>query len=168
MPSKKFSGKRVYIALFSILFFTSCSPTPRQWKLASNKGTSLHFCSSRLYLAPENNFTNLEVDILNTSQGKTAYLNAFGIELEPEGKSTEGYDTITVTVNVDGHPHEFIGFLLQGGHRILLPDNAQQLIVEALHSDQTVEVTVAHYSTIIIPDNFVYSFNLFSTASKYW
>lgn len=143
------------MALFSCYLLSSCAEAPRQWQFTSNKGTHPDFCSSRLYLEPENNFSGLEVDILDTSQGKMIYINAFGIELQPEGKTPEGYSTITITISVNGQSQEYSAFLLQGGHRILLPENASHLIIENLHENKQVEISVAHYSTTIIPNDFV-------------
>ena len=153
---RKFLGKGLpNVALFSLFCLCACSQTPRQWTLTSNKGTHPHFRSSRLYLAPEDKFSGIELDILNTSQGRVAYLNAYGVELQDEGKSPEGYSIVNVTINIDQQSHIFTGFLLQGGHRILVPENATDLIIEALHANKSVEISVAHYSTTIIPDNFV-------------
>ncbi len=154
MSCKIISEKRVIIALFSILLFTSCAQKPRQWQMKTNAGTHQNFRSSRLYLAPEDRFSGLEIDILNTSQGKVTYINAFGLELQPEGTSLEGYPLITVIVKIDEQSQEFKGFLLQGGHRILLSDQASRLIEEALLQHKQVELSVAHYSTTITSDQF--------------
>ncbi len=157
----KIFEKGLTISLFSLICF-SCTSTPRQWQHASNKGTHVDFRSSRLYLAPENDFSGLEVDMLDTSQGRVIYVNAFGLQLQPEGKSPEGHSTISVKIKINEHLEEFVGFLLQGGHRILLPNNATYLIIEALHSDKKVEISVAHYSTTVIPDNFANCFQKLS------
>ncbi len=161
MPSVETFRKRVLFALFSLMILNACSTPCRQWQLTSNTGSKRDFCSSLLYLSPEDKFSGLEVAIFNTSAGKTTYINVFGIELESEGQSPEGYPTIAVTFCIDGHPQAFLGFLLQGNHRILLPENASNILVEALHQNQIVDISVTHYSTRIIPDNFVKHYQKF-------
>lgn len=155
MSSVKILGKRAVFVLFSLSLLVACSQTTRQWQLTSNEGVHTDFCSSRLSLAPESSFSGLEVDIFSTTQGRLIYINVFGLELEPEGKNSDGNSTITVTTCIDDQSLDFMGFLLQGGHRILLPENASHIIIEALHNNKTVVMTVSHYSTTIIPDNFV-------------
>lgn len=151
--SEKRIKKRVF-ALFFCLVLSSCSSSQPAWRLTSNRGNNSSFSSSRL-LFSNSNFSELEIDILQTDQGKVTYINACGIKLEGEGKSPEGYATIKITINIENHSYDYCGFLLQGGHRILLPEDASNLVVAALHENQAVEVSVAHYSTTILPDNFV-------------
>lgn len=82
------------------------------------------------------------------------YVNALGLELHAESTSLEGFPLVFVNVILDNQQQTFSAFLLKGGHRILLPDNASHFIFEALHHNQSVEIKVAHYSTTIIPDEF--------------
>lgn len=82
------------------------------------------------------------------------YVNAFGLEIQPEGQTLEGHSTVTVTVSINHQSQEFLAYLLQGGHRLLLPENAKHLIVEALQNNYSVEISVASYTTTIIPDDF--------------
>jgi hypothetical protein len=153
MACLKFKGKGTLCVLFSA-FLSSCTQAPRQWQLSSNQGIHPDFESSRLYLSAEDEFTGLELDILNTSQGQVVHLNALGLELQPEGKSPEGYPIIHFQITIDEQSHPFTGFLLQGGHRILLPEDATRLIVETLHARKSIEITVAHCSTTVVPDQF--------------
>lgn len=154
MRQRQFTGKRVLCILFSICILTSCSESPRQWLFSSTAGSHPDFRSSKLSLAPENDFTGLEIEILNTSQGRHVYVNAFSLELQAEGRSSEGYPTISVGIEFAGHQEIVTGFLLQGGHRILLEEQAGCMIIEALHCHQNINLTVAQFSTTIIPDEF--------------
>lgn len=150
----KILGKGLFIALFLLIFF-SCSPDLRQWQHSANKGTHADYRSVRLSLEPENDFSGLEIEMLHTSQGIAIYINVFGLELRPESKNPQGYSLISVWIKRNEQSQEFKGFLLQGGHRVLLPKNASHLIIDALHAHEQMEISVAHYSSTIIPDNFV-------------
>ncbi|QLH37284.1 MAG: hypothetical protein HWD61_14990 [Parachlamydiaceae bacterium] len=97
----------------------------------------------------------MEVEILNTSQGQAVYVNASSVELEAEGKTAEGYSTIKITLIVQNQTHDFSGFLLQGGHRVLLPEDASHLMIHALCNNQEITLSIGIYSTILIPNNFI-------------
>lgn len=151
------AGKRVLIALFSSLVLLSCANTPRQWQFTANKGTHQNYCTSRIYLEPDNQFSGFGIEVLNTSQGYLIYLNAFGLEIKSEGQNLEGYPLVTVSLSVNNQSQEFLAFLHQGGHRILLPENASHLIIENLKENNSIEISVGNYSTTIIPDGFAKS-----------
>lgn len=155
LTCKRLTGKRAFFALFSIVFLISCSTNQRQWVFDSNKASHNDFKSNRMLLSPENNFSGLEVEIIQTSQSRLVYLNSFGAEILPEGTTSEGYHFVNVTLTIDQQSNIYAAFLLNGGHRVLLPEDITLLIIDALHAHQTVEISIDQRSTVVIPDNFV-------------
>ena len=154
VPCKKITRKRVFCTLFSFVLLASCSNTLRQWKIDSNKTSHPKFRSSRLYLKTEDNFSGLEVDLINTSQGQVVYINTFGLELKPEGYTLEKYAIINITIRINEQSLQSQGYLLEGGQRIFLSPEASQILIEALNQNKSVELIIAGLSTTIIPDQF--------------
>lgn len=149
-----YNEKRVICAFFSLFFlFSSCSSSTRQWQLMRNEGAYEEFSSSRLSLPPENSFSGLEFDIFQTAYGQASYINAFGIELQAENVTPEGLSTVTIIVKTDSLEQKFTGFLLRGGHRVLLPQEASTFIINSLHN-QSIEIQIGNYSTTLIHDDF--------------
>lgn len=143
--------KRVFYTLFLLLPLLSCSKPSHQWKLVKNIGSTEEYSSSRLYMPTENSFSGLELDILNTHQRQHVYINAFGLELQPENKTPDGLSTISLTVIANDQKYPFVGFLLKGGHRILLPDDASTLIISHLSNNTPIQIQIAHYTQSYAP-----------------
>ena len=153
MPSLNFKEKRAIIVLFSF-FLTACSSTPRQWESSIVKGNLPHYRSSRLCLSPENNFTGLEVDIIRLSCETRVYINSFGLEFKADRQSPEGFPVVEGFMKIREEEKTFEAYLLKGGHRLLLPEETANKILEYLHQNQTIEIIIDHTSTVVVPDQF--------------
>lgn len=80
------------------------------------------------------------------------YVNIFSLPVIP---LPDNPFHVNVEVEVNDNIFHFCSVLMQGGQRILLPDEARDLIIEALISYNLLTLSVGRYSTTIDTDNFV-------------
>lgn len=154
-PCKKITKKGARLALFLLVLLSSCSTSMRKWKLKCNKASSCEFTGSRLYLPPENEFSEVEVDIIKTSREKLIYLNAKGLEFQAEQKDSSEHAILPVAIHVDDQEHCYSAFLLQGNQRILLPEKACSLIISSLLDHKKVTIFVSNRSTVLTNEHFI-------------
>lgn len=111
----------------------------------------------RLCLAPQNIFQNLEIVLQKEEERIKPVINAYGIPLkcESDGRTK-------VTLIVDGSANDYSAFLLQGGQRILLPDDAEQKLLEALYQKKSLTLIAGRYSTEVHYEGFEEPFILSS------
>jgi len=149
MPSKKVTGKRVYITLFSFFILSACSPSIRQWQCDHMQGSSPHFESYQLKLPSENAYSGIEFEILHSRQGQFVYLNILGSKLIAEDQGL-----VTLTINTENTSQDFKAYLLEGGHRILLDPTASKYVIDRLENNQEIKISVQGLSVTIIPQGF--------------
>lgn len=149
MPSKKVTGKRVYITLFSFFILSACSPSTRKWQYDRIQGSSPHFESYQLKLPSENAFSGIEFEILHSRKGQFAYLNILGSKLMAEDQGL-----VTLTIQTDNTSQDFKAYLLEGGHRILLDSSTSKYVIDRLENNQEIKISVQGLSVTIIPEGF--------------
>lgn len=81
----------------------------------------------------------------------TFYLDAFTL-LFPLNAGDEEHTEVTFCI--EDVTHTFLAERLLGGQRLLLPDEAMEVTMEALFENKTIEVTAGRYQATLIPDNF--------------
>ena len=100
----------------------------------------------------------MHLEILNTSRGVLGFINLNGLAIQEECKSADGSSEVTVHVTVDEKNESFRCFLFKGGHRIRLKNEALDMIIEGLKNNQAVKVSVCHYSSELIANDFAILF----------
>jgi hypothetical protein len=142
--------KRVGIALF--LFFSTCSSTcKQQWMIEKVITDSPCFNSGKLTLSPTDTFCGLELELTRGESGVRMYINVFSLEIKPEHSMQS---TALVEVTYQNQKQTFHAFLYQGGQRLLLPNQARDLIIESLSQNEPVCIAVGRYRSEISPEDF--------------
>lgn len=136
--------------LFLILL-ASCSHNCQQWKLATIKAS--HPCSTytKARLAPSDLFNGMEAELLCNGNDETLFFNVH-ILCFPPAKNPEG--KIDVAVCIKGESFTFAAYRLEGGQRLMLPDEAKQIIVASLLEGFPVYVSVGRYEAKLVCNNF--------------
>lgn len=134
-----------------LLLLASCTPKQPQWKLTTIK--AIYPCSTyaKARLAPCNPFYGIEAEILCNGDDTTFFLNAL-IMCFPPAETPDG--KINVTLEIDENTFNFASERLEGGQRIMLPEEAKELIIASLLDGHLVTITVGRYQTTLILDNF--------------
>jgi hypothetical protein len=143
--------------LFLIIFLvTSCSPQCNQWKLAVIKADCPPAKYARACLPACNTFNGMEAVLMSSNGTTHFYLNALTL-LFPVYECDNAHTEIKIVIEEENYC--FIVDRLQGGQRLLLPEEAKQLIVDALLEFKCVEISTGRYQTTLIYENFqnVYS-----------
>lgn len=141
------------LSIFFLYFFlVSCSTPTHQWRSDQSLNCFPHFQSSKIYLPPQNQFSGIEMEIVQGSYGQRMYLNVFSIHLSvnPETPSK-----IFVTLIFNNETCVVEADLFDGGQHVLLPEEAKEKIIEHLLDNQTVSIKMGRYSTEITPSGFV-------------
>ena len=103
------------------------------------------FASRRLHYDSCDPFVRLEIELVESASGLRLYLNSFSLPLNsPE-----------VVFRVDATCKSFSGVLLEGGQRLLLPDELRDWIIAALANDSNVDICVGPYRALILPNRFL-------------
>ncbi len=150
-------------ALFALLLLMSCSCSGpcSQWQAQTCEGSSASFSSARIYLAPANEFSGLELELVQTVDGLRMYINVFGLEIPPEQPNSPNS---RVFISFKDHSYNFSAVRFTGGQRLLVPEHVQSEIVEYLQEGQSVHLQVGRYEAKIYPDKFVDLFNKMARA----
>ncbi len=148
MILSKLQRKRALSALF--LFLISCT-TCHQWNLIETRADSPCFESARLYYAPEVMSCGLELELDCGTSGWRMYVNTFSLAIAPIDKNNP---QATVNIEIEDIQYQFLADLFKGGQRLLLPDEARDLIIETLLQGMLVKITVGRNSEVFPPKNF--------------
>ena len=140
-------GKRTIILLFLFLF--SCQPLRPKWELEKTVTRRSNFNSGVLFFPAEECFTHLEFELAKTQSGVRAYINTFFSPIA----STEDHQ-VEVSVATETDKYCFFADILKGGQRLLLPDEARDMIIELLLNDETITIKVDRYQQRIPPTYF--------------
>jgi len=151
-----FLGKSIP-AIFFLSFFIlfSCAKPCRQWELDTIRSDCPGICYGKASLAACSTFNGLEAEILAIDGGLRFYLNALSLEF-PVVEGNEDYTTVILFIGDQEHP--FLADRFQGGQQLLLPEEAQNLIIETLLQKYEVDIKVGRYQTTLVPNNFYASY----------
>lgn len=140
------------IALFLpfFLFFSSCSqPACNRWEWTTFKVDYPCITFAKAYYPPSNNFNGIEVEWVRSGGEHRLYLNAMTLQFPCADDQT-----VDVSVCIEGEEYHFVAAWLQGGQRLLLGDDAQELIISTLFEGCPVDISVGRYHTTVTSDNF--------------
>ena len=153
--------KRALWALF-LLMSSSCSGPCGQWQGQTCEGSIATFSSARMYLAPANEFSGLELELVQTVDGLRMYINVYGLEIPTE---QPGSHNSRVFISFKDHSYHFSAIRFTGGQKLLVPQYVLTEIVEYLQEGQSVHLQVGRYEANIYPDKFV---DVFSKMARAW
>lgn len=146
--------KRSFKSVLLILAFllASCSSNKSSWQCASLPSSPC----KKLYLTPQNTFQNLEIVLQKDGEESKAMINVYGIPLKAE---RDGRTKLVLTL--DGTSTCYSAYLLEGGQRIVLPNDAEQKLLEALYQKKPLELAAGRYSTKVCYEGFEEPFSEF-------
>jgi hypothetical protein len=134
------------------LFLFNCAGNCRKWFLEEEITACPQYNSGKLYLPAEEICRGLELEIVRSASGMRMYLNTFSLPFSPDN-SNPNLSPFFITIACD-EPALFLGELLEGGQRVLLPIEVSQQIVSALLDNQSVVIKAGRYQTEIVPTSF--------------
>jgi hypothetical protein len=146
---KSFIGKRALFALFLFLF--SCSPKCPQWELLAIKAHCPPVTYFKAYLPAADTFSGLEAQIVCSGADIRFYLCAKTLQIH---SINENLDFSEVCISTQTEQQSFLAERFEGGQRLLLPEEAHQMIFATLLANDPVEITVGRYQATLVPDNF--------------
>lgn len=157
-------GKSAKFALFLIIFFTfSCTPLCNQWKLALIKADCPPACYTKLYLPANNTFNGLEAVLMSIDGDWHFYLHALTL-LFPSIAADDEHTEVILTI--EETTYAYTADRLQGGQCLLLPDEANQLIICSLLEKTEVLVTSGRYQATLTPENFAKTYAIALSEDK--
>lgn len=144
-------------ALASAFFicFCGCSSSTSHWQRDSVVATQPDSCAI-LSLSPQQAHRNLEIVLHNQKGAVILFLNAYGMPFTP---NEEG--TVTVSMNIDESTATYQGRALQGNQRLILPQEAQTRLLEALKAHAVIYITAGRYTTEINYEGFDKAYEAF-------
>jgi len=129
---------------------SACSKQVTQWELELIRGNCPPKTYSKVYLAPCSTFSGIQIELIGVGCDRQLYLSVLCLQLSPSSSD----NTVDVVITIEDQSYIVSAALLEGRQRILLPDEARDLIVYALLNNQEVTVSVGRYRQILIIDNF--------------
>ncbi len=145
--------KRTFIVLF--FYLSSCTSSP-QWYLAKTITCDPCFNSGRMYFASESCNRGLELEIDQGLSGLRMYINVSSFEVPPISDTCA---KAKVAISICGEETLALADIFQGGQRLLLPDDARDLIIESLQEGNTVTLKTGRYCAEIPPAHFAKAYN---------
>lgn len=147
------SAYPAYLLIVLIATLASCSKeSSHQWQFEEVRTRRPEFNGGRLVLAPDTDYSNLELEIVRSSSGIRFYVNlllfqAFPRPLDPA--------TTTLTIQFEEQePWVIHPYLFEGGQRLLLPGEIADTLVEALLEGQSFTVQIGRSQVKVTPTHF--------------
>jgi len=98
-----------------------------------------------------NTFNGLQGELLLIGTKLQLYLNALSLQIPylPNDEMHAG-----VTIAIEDQEYYFIADRFEGGQKVLLSDDALQIIINALLEGYFIDISIGRYETTLSPDNF--------------
>ncbi len=139
--------KGALVALFLLL--TSC--TCPNWTLDKTITFNPCYNSGRLYFYADCCGKDLELELDRGASGLRMYINVFSLEIAPVILDPPQAELV---ITIEESEYKYLADILQGGQRLLLTDEARDLIIDTLQSNQIVILKAGRYKAAIQPENF--------------
>ena len=121
--------KFVYTLFLISTLCSSCFPQCHYWKLAVVKADCPSASYVKVYLPPCNTFSGLEIVFIACNRDIRLYCNTLTL-LFPCLYNDEKHSEVFLTIEEE--KYTFIAERLQGGQSLLMPEEAQLLIILSL------------------------------------
>lgn len=125
----------------------------RQWTSIDTLTDHSCFNSGRLYLAPENDYSHLELEIDRSTSGVRMYVNVLFLCAPPCPDDTSRA-IIEVYFEGEKEPKFIYCHRLKGGQRLLLTNEDADMLIEALLAERSFAIKIGHYQFKAVPDGF--------------
>lgn len=142
--------KLCFLLLGALLTSVACSPKSN-WKHSQIEGSSDEYNSSRLSYCLSNTHNTLQMEVIHRKRSYKGYLFVKG-RVIPEA---EGNPRLAlVSLSIKGLKETYLVPRYEGGHRLSLPDDLLQKILENLEKGSEVTLQVPGYLTTLDPNGF--------------
>ncbi len=146
MKKKLFSLEKSVLALL-FLFLSACS-SKTGWDYRAVQTKPIASNSANLRIPVTNPFNGLELQFLKGSFGTRAYLSVHAREIPSQANDP-------IVIVVDDQSYSFATTRMEGGQRLLLPEEATQLLISALSNTQKVTIAApGGFSSVISSKKF--------------
>jgi len=143
--------RRTLLALFLALnFLVGCSPCNLQWESEVIKADYPPITYAKIYLPVCSTFKGIEAEFLFCNQDAQLFLNIFSLEFPDYTDS--GY--FEVKLRIDDQEYCYWAERFEGGQKLLLCDDATQLVISTLLVNCSIELSAGRYQAKLIPENF--------------
>ena len=159
----KFNAGFVFrtLALLILLpLLHSCSKACEQWSYYELKSDCSDYSSKKLVHTTEHCFRGTQLEFIRTSSGQWCRLKVFNLPFPQEHCD---FSQTKLTIKSRQSTKIFYTKRLRGGQCLLLPINAQDLIVSELSQGVPLTITVGRYSAEITSKGFCKSYKRFVT-----
>jgi len=143
--------KRALALFLIILSLSSCQQNCRQWDFTKIPGECPPTTFARAYLPACSNLNGIAAEFLSIGGELHLFLNALLFEF-PSSESDPCVSIVTVKIN--DTELEYPAERLDGGQRLMMPQEATETIVAALCEGLCVEVSVGSYRETLISTRF--------------
>ena len=99
----------------------------------------------------DNTLGGLELELDFGISGLRMYVNVFSLEVPSHAETPH---IAQVVIHINEERFVFFAHILQGGQRLLLPEEASNTIIEALSAGFPVTISTGRYRSVILPANF--------------
>ncbi len=116
---------------------------------------SHHKDYSKIVYNPRDPIHGIELELVSAEEHLKGYLNihACPLPLHPDQSKS-----IVVKIEIDGQTTTYEAFRLEGGQRVLLPDDLLNTLVNSLSNDINVTVILPGYRSQILAEGFMEHF----------
>lgn len=148
------------IIAISLLILASCqSDSP--WRVSHVEGSRPKFASVRLSYATKDIVNGVGVEIVCTQGALRTYVDVYSQQIPPyqenENQAKVSLITAETTTETTAHRHE-------GGQRLTLTQDVQQLLIEALLQGKPVTLQLEGYATTLDPERFKEAYDKLQTS----
>lgn len=133
--------KGAQCALF--FFLLSCQSNPPRWESSEQRGLNPSYNSRLHRWHPEKSATNLGIEILQTPIEERIYLT---LDLLSFPKPDDASNQVPVTLTSEDGVSELVGYRLEGGQKVLLAEEAGQLVLRHLRSGRPFQLAIGRFS----------------------
>lgn len=150
---------RASCTLLCFFILVGCSKEePRQWGVEEIITKRPRFNGGKLYLPPDTDITNLEIEFLRTPSGIRFYANLMSFTAPP-WKEDPTRTTMTITFeNEEQEPITVHPYILQGGQRLLFPGDVADTLVQALLDERPFQIKIGRSEINVVTTNFEKSY----------
>lgn len=130
--------RRIY-CLFLLLFLFSCSPQASRWETVNFSPSKRGYCpQSHILFRPTSAMASqLGMRLSRGTYGERLYVESYALPL-PTLSSDRSKSPLTIIL--DGKKETIIATRLQGGHRLLIPDEVKVRLMQSLLNDHPIQI----------------------------
>jgi len=129
----------------------SCGEKKVAWTYHEITTSYPNYLSKKISLHPEHGLSSLELEFVRTASGTRLYLKISSLTF-PHNKHDE--KRTRVCISFGPHLYEFDALRLKGGQCLLLPFEAQLVIVSVLEKNQMLTISAGRYKSTMTFVNF--------------